>query len=285
LTEHGGVSSHFQLEKEANKSGIKPIFGLEAYCGSTREQAGWGGPEDNPIWLPARSQWKHHLTVLATNAEGYRNLNRIVTRSYLDHHYHPTVSGDILATFRHGIACLSGCSGSNLACALLGGKGTEEHNEEPDFRAARETIERFVACFGDFYFLEVQPFWELPRTIAMNTSYEKLSKETGVPIVVTNDVHYPRMEDSEMQAVLHTVHRGKHSVDDTMREWNYQVPMTLPESDRALYDRLRKTGLSASAAWGAIEMSAVVADMCNVTLPKAARLRYPISDEDLKPWT
>lgn len=281
---YGNVSSHFQLEKEALRSGIKPIFGCEAYCGPTREQAGWGGTDEHPIWQPARSQWKHHLTIIAANEEGYRNLNRIVTRSYLDFHYHPTVSGDILASFKHGIACLSGCSGSNLACSLLGGKGTVEHIDEPDLKAARETIERFVACFGDMYFLEVQPFWELERTIAMNTSYEKLSKQTGVPIVVTHDVHYPRMEDAEMQAVLHTVHRGKHSVDDTMREWNYQVPLTLPESDRALYDRLRKTGLSSSAAWGAIEMSAVVADMCNVTLPKAARLRYPIAESDLEPW-
>jgi DNA polymerase III alpha subunit len=160
-----------------------------------------------------------------------------------------------------------------------------EHNEEPDFFAARETIERYVACFGDNYFLEVQPFWELPRTIAINTSYERLSKEAGVPIVVTHDVHYPRMEDSEMQAALHTVHRGKHSVDDTMREWNYQVPMTLPESDAELVGRLRKTGLSHKTSWEAVENSARVADMCNVTLPKAARLRYPISEEDLQPWT
>ena len=179
---------------------------------------------------------------------------------------------------------LSGCSGSNLACALLGGKGTPEHIEEPDFGKARQTIERFLNVFGDDYYLEVQPFYELPRTIAMNTGYEQLSDEYGIPLVVTHDVHYPRMDDAEMQAILHTVHRGKASVDDTMREWNYEVPLTLPATDGELRGRLEKTGLTRQAAIHAITTSAEIADMCNVTLPKAQRLRYPVSESDLEPW-
>lgn len=284
LTEHGNVSSHFQFEKAAIKAGIKPIFGLEAYCGSTREAEGWGGTEDNPVFLPARQQFKFHLTVLAKDQEGYRGLNRIVTQSWRDYYYHPTVSGNVLAANSSGIVVLSGCSGSLLACTLLGGKGMPER-DAPDLLGAREVIERFEASFGDNYFLEVQPFWELDRTIDINTSYEKLSKQTGVPLVVTHDVHYPRMDDAEMQAVLHTVHRGKQSVDDTMREWNYAVPLTLPDSEKELLYRLEKTGLSTQAARGAIATSLEIADMCNVTLPKADRLRYPIEDKDLQPWT
>jgi DNA polymerase III alpha subunit len=221
---------------------------------------------------------------LAADDEGYRNLNRIVTQSYRDFHYHPTVSGVSLLEHADGLVVLSGCSGSQLACALLGGKGTPEHIDDPDLTAAEELIYRFDSLFPGRYFLEVQPFYELPRTIAMNSSYEKLSAITGVPIVVTHDVHYPRFDDHEMQAVLHAVHRGKASVDDAMREWNYLVPLTLPETDDELRARLVRSGMSKRAATGAIVNSAVAADMCNVTLPKAERLQYRITDEDLQPW-
>jgi DNA polymerase III subunit alpha len=267
LTEHGNVSSHWQLEKEAVKAGIKPIFGLEAYCG--------------PVEKETRGQYKHHLTILAENVSGYRSLSRVVTQSFLDYHFNPTVSGSSLLDNREGLIILSGCSGSMLACALLGGKGTPEHEDSPDMRFARDVACRFERIFGDNY----EPFHELERTCIMNTCYEELSKQTGIPIVVTHDVHYPRMEDAEMQAILHTVHRGKHTVEDQLRSWNYEVPLTLPESDNDLFFRLRRTGLSRTAAIDAINNSQVIAERCNVTLPKAERLRYPITDRDLKPWT
>lgn len=271
MTEHGNVSSHWQLEKAAKAADIKPIFGLEAYCGPVEEET--------------RGQFKHHLTLLAENDAGYRSLSRIVTQSYLDYYYNPTVSGDSLRTNRGGLIALSGCSGSMLACALLGGKGTPEHIDEPDYEFACDVIERFLRLFGeDNYYLEVQPFYELHRTQAMNTAYEILAHDFGIGIVVTHDVHYPTMDDAEMQAVLHAVHRGKHTVEDQMREWNYEVPLTLPESDNDLFYRLRKTGLSRQCAIDAINNSAVIAERCNVSLPKAERLRYPITEEDLKPW-
>jgi DNA polymerase III subunit alpha len=270
VTEHGNVSSFFMHEKACIKAGIKPLFGLEAYCGAV-------DPEH-------RSQYKYHLTILARDAVGYRNLNRIVTQSYLDHHYHPTVSGKSLADNSRGIIALSGCSGSLLACTLLGGKGTPERIDDPDWEGAEDVIWKFHDLFGDRYYLEVQPFYELEKSCAMNRAYERLSKITGVPLVVTNDVHYPRIEDAEMQAVLHATHRGKHTVDEMLRSWNYEVPCTLPSSDKELLDRLLKTGLTREAARTAIASSANIADMCNVTLPKAERLHYPISESDLEPW-
>jgi DNA polymerase-3 subunit alpha len=288
-TEHGNVSSHFQFEKAAIKAGIKPIFGMEAYCGSVLEENDEArfilNEQGNTILRPARGQYKHHLTILAENAAGYRSLNRIVTQSYLDHHYHPTVSGDNLADNSEGIIVLSGCSGSLLACALLGGKGTPEHIDRPDYGTAGVVIENFRALFGDRYFLEIQPFYELPRSCAMNKAYERLSREFDVPLVVTHDVHYPEMADAEMQAVLHAVGRGKASVDDAMREWNYKVPLTLPSSDKALANRLKRTGISRDSAWAAIEASAYVGSLCNVTLPKAERLRYNATERDMQPWT
>jgi DNA polymerase-3 subunit alpha len=288
LTEHGNVSSAFQFEKAAIKAGIKPIFGMECYCGSVLEENDDArlvmGSNGEVELRPARGQYKHHLTIIAENASGYRSLNRIVTRSYLDYYYHPTVSGDSLADNSDGIIVLSGCSGSLLACSLLGGKGTPDHIESPDFEAAEQVIENFRDLFGDRYFLEIQPFYELPRSCAMNRAYERLSKKFDIPLVVTHDVHYPEMADAEMQAVLHAVGRGKASVDDALRSWNYDVPLTLPSSDKALAARLRRTGISRDQAYTAIDNSAYVGSLCNVTLPKAERLRYTIADGDLEPW-
>src|SRR6266567_7849884 len=113
LTEHGNTSSHFQLEKEAVKVGIKPIFGLEAYYGSVLEENDEARLTYNTngevVLLPAKQQFKFHLTILAENADGYRSLNRIVTQSYRDFYYHPTVSGRSLAANSDGIYVLSGC--------------------------------------------------------------------------------------------------------------------------------------------------------------------------------
>lgn len=173
-----------------------------------------------------------------------------------------------------------------LACTLIGGKGIPAPTSRDGYGwdDARRIIERFARLFVSRYYLEVQPFYELDKTRLINPAYERLGRELGIPLVATCDVHYPRPDDSEMQAILHAVHRGNQSIDDAMRSWNYDVPMTFPESDNALGERLMKTGLSRAAAWEAITNAAYIAEMCNVTLPKAARLRYPISEGDWKPW-
>jgi DNA polymerase-3 subunit alpha len=174
-----------------------------------------------------------------------------------------------------------------LACALVGGKGIPVPTSRDGYGwdDARRIISRFARLFGERYFLEVQPFYELEKTCRINPAYERLSRESGVPLVATCDVHYPRPEDGEMQAILHAVHRGNQSIDDAMRSWNYDVPMTLPESDKALGERLMKTGLSRAAAWEAILNTEWIASQCTVTLPKASRLVYPIKEDDWKPWS
>src|SRR5215467_10391336 len=191
LTEHGGVSSHFQLEKHCLAAGLRPIFGIEAYTGSVDEET--------------RQQYKFHLTVIARNLRGYRNLNRIVTQSYKDYYYHPTVGGEVLRRHSEGLVILSGCTGSLLACSLVGGKGIPEPTSRDGYAwdDARLVIQRFATLFGSSYYLEVQPFWELEKSVRINTAYAKLGREMGIPLIVTCDVHYPRPEDGEMQAILH----------------------------------------------------------------------------------
>lgn len=259
LTEHGNVSSHVQLEKAAKKYGVKPIFGLEAY---THPEPG--------------SQRKFHLTILAMDQTGYANLNEIVTRSYAENFYYwPTVNGQMLADHSDGLIILSGCSDSLLACSLLGGKTIDA--SDASYARAKSVATKFKALFGDRFYLECQAFPELPRTGAINQAYERLGGELGIPLVGTQDVHYPQPDDNEMQIILHSASRGNNSVAQQAESWEYDIRLTHPISDKFVFDRLLGTGLSRRAAQMACRSTAEIAERCNVELPRAGDLRFPVN--------
>lgn len=262
LTEHGNVSSHVQLEKHALKAGIKPIFGVELYTGGVGEQ---------------KTKYKWHLTVLAENQTGYQNLLRLVSRGWEEgFFYEPTVSGEMLAQHADGLIVLSGCAGSKLVCDLLGGKGVAEH--DADYAAAKETAERFQSLLGDRYYLEAQTFPELDRTRNTNAALERISQETGIPLVATGDVHYPKPDDSDMQVILHAAGRGNNTFEKQLQSWGYDIKLAPPLSDKLVYERLVATGLSKRAAQQAIASAATIGEHATVTLPKAERLRFPLPD-------
>ena len=271
FTEHGGVSSHFRAEKAANKIGsVKPIFGVEAYT----------SPEED-----MEKQTKYHLTVLTMNQTGYRNLNLAVTRSYKQHKWHPTMTGPDLVEFSDGLIVLSGCSGSRLACEMIGGKGIPGPETNADkwiaFEKCRGIAERFAKTYGDRFFLEVQGFPELESTRKINKAYAHLSKITGIPLAATMDVHYPMPNDNEIQVLLHACGpqgRGQATADEMLRRWNYDVLLTLPASDKIIVKKLIDTGIPREQAWQAVMNTADIAARCNVTLPKAERLQYPCPD-------
>jgi DNA polymerase III subunit alpha len=228
------------------------------------------------------SKFKWHLGLLAMNAEGYQNLMKITTQAWEDFYYEPTVLGKTLSGNKSGLAVLSGCTGSKLACDLVGGKGTEEHIASPDIRRASETAARFRDIFGSAYYLEVQAFPELDKTCAINPAYERIGAELGIPLVATCDVHYCFPEESDCQVVLHANGRGSKTFEQQSLTWEYDVPMTFPQSDDALWKRLKETGLSRKASSEAIHNAGALAERCNVTLPRAARLRYPGREAEMK---
>lgn len=259
-TDHGNVSAHPQHEKAAKAAGIKPLFGLEAYT----------HPELD-------SRRKFHLTLLAMNAEGYRNLMRLVSRSYSEGFYYwPTISGRMLAEHHEGLIVLSGCSDSILSCSLMGGKTIDP--KDTSYYRARTVTRRFKDLLGDRYYLECQQFPELPRTKHLNQQWEALGLELGIPLVGTADVHYPYPDDNEMQLILHAAGRGggNNTVAKQAEGWEYDVRLTFPTSDRAVFERLRGTGLSLRAAQEACRSTLEIAERCTVELPKAAMLRFPI---------
>lgn len=258
VTEHGNVSSHVQLDKAAREAGIQPIFGLEAYTSHGKNLRKW------------------HLTMLAASPEGYRNLNRIVTRSYDEGFYRwPTVSGEMLREASEGLIILSGCADSQLACTLLGGKGVELHEDAPDIKSAINLVRKYQRLLGDRYYLEVQQFPGLRRSCILNQAYAEISHKTGVPLVATADVHYPSPDDNEMQKILHAATRATGTVAAAEAEWEYNIRLTYPESDHAILENLRRTGLSRADSDGAVTQTAEIAQRCKVDLPTAERLRFP----------
>lgn len=261
LTEHGNVSSHVKLEAAAEAAGIKPLFGVEAYCGGTTEET--------------RSQRKNHLTVLAENQEGYRNMLRMVTRSYEDYYYEPTTSWDNLVKHSKGLILLSGCTGSLLATSLIGGKLVDP--ADASFERGLNVARKFKREFGDSYYLEVQAFPELENVRRLNPMIAEIGRRLDIPLVATGDIHYTRPSEAEMQMILHNVRGGnKKTLEDMAREWGYDVPLSHPLTDKAIFNRLVATGLTRQQARDSILATEEIAQRCTVKLPKLPPLRFPL---------
>lgn len=276
LTEHGNVSSHVRLELAAKEHGIKPIFGIEAYVAPTdmREQ---------------QNQRKWHMTMLAMDQEGYRNLMRMVTQSWRDDFYRwATVTGKNLFAHNKGLICTSGCADSHLACTLLGGKGIPAPETAAQRRASYDAavgvLKMYKRMLGDRYYLEVQRFPELARSCKLNVQYAKWSEEFGIPLVASSDVHYPHPDDNELQKILHAASRNTGTVAAAEAEWEYDIRMTYPQSDDEIMSSLMGTGLTRGQAQSAILNTARIAERCNVELPKMDRIRYAGTRRDLAPW-
>jgi DNA polymerase III subunit alpha len=261
LTEHGNVMSHVKFEQAAKETGIKPIFGIEIYTG-----------EIDP---DRRSQLKNHLTLLARDQEGYQNILRLVSRSYMEgFYYEPTVDGRMLGSHAKGIVALSGCQGSLLFCSLVGGKGIPA--EASSYGRGLAVAQRFRRVFGDRYFIEVQAFPELETTCRANPLLARISRETGIPLVATLDCHYTLPTENELQKVLHSLRSGgKSTPEDLAKSWGYAAELCPPATDVSIMRRLIATGLTKKEAINAILMTEAIAQDCTVALPRLPMVRYP----------
>ncbi len=180
MTDHGVLYGAIQFYKEATARGIKPIIGIEAYVaqGSRHSKE----PQDKQ---------PYHMTLLAKNAAGYRNLLSLATKAHLEgYYYKPRMDRELLEQHHEGIIALSGCATSEIARRL-----TDNRFEEA-VKAARY----FKEVFGDFY-IELQEHG-IAEFEQVNRELVRLAQETGFPAVATNDVHYVKTEDAPFQDVL-----------------------------------------------------------------------------------
>ena len=172
ITDHGNLFGAIEFYLEAQKAGIKPIIGCEAYVapGSRLEKTG-SGIEDA----------SYHLLLLCRDEEGYQNLMKLVSIGYLEgFYYRPRIDKEILAKYGRGLIGLSACLKGEIPQLL----------QEKRFNDALKTADTYLNIFGkgNFY-LELQPN-SIPEQKTVKQELLRISRELGIPFVATNDVHY-----------------------------------------------------------------------------------------------
>ncbi len=196
ITDHGAMFGVVEFYVEAVKRGIKPIIGFEAYVapGSRSERNAQGIRDAS-----------HHLTLLAKNSTGYKNLSRLCTLGYTEgFYYRPRVDKEILRECSEGIIALSGCLKGEVNQNLLNGRQDEAEN------AART----YADIFGkENFFLEVMNNG-MEEQLKVIPPIQELSRKTGIPLVATSDVHYINPEHAKVQEVLICINTGKKLSDE-----------------------------------------------------------------------
>ncbi len=196
LTDHGVMFGVIDFYKEAKKQGIKPIIGCEVYVAHrTRFD------KEN---IDSRST---HLVLLAENMTGYENLIKLVSAGHLEGFYRkPRIDFDILREHSEGIIGLSACLGGGVSRLLM----------QDQYEKAKEVALLYGEILGENnFFLEMQDHG-ISEQKTVNQQMLRLSKETGLPLVVTNDVHYIYPEDAEAHEILLCIQTGK-TIDDPTR--------------------------------------------------------------------
>ncbi len=191
LTDHGNMFGSFAFYKECRKAGIVPIIGSEFYK-APRSRSEKSGSE--------KGTRHNHLVLLARSLKGYENLLVLSSLGYTEgFYYKPRIDDELLERHHEGLIALSACLAGDIPAAILNGQPSE----------ARTRALYYRELFGpDGFYLELQDHG-IPEQALVNKELVKLSHETGIPLVATNDVHYTRREDARAQDVLICIGTGK----------------------------------------------------------------------------
>ncbi|MBL8862700.1 MAG: DNA polymerase III subunit alpha [Planctomycetes bacterium] len=196
LTDHGNLFGSIELYQTARKSGVKPILGCEVYVARRSRFE----PHSK-----AKGNGYHHLTLLARDAEGWRNLVHLASLAYLEgHHFRPRVDREVLAKHARGLTCLSGCLAGEMSQLVIAEREAE----------ALELAATWRDLFGpEHFWLELQRNG-LETQDKVNEALVRIHQRTGIPLVGTNDIHYLREEDCQAQDVLLCINTGAKRSDE-----------------------------------------------------------------------
>ncbi len=218
ITDHGVMYGVIDFYREAKAAGINPVIGCEVYVApNSRFDRELGSDEDR----------YYHLVLLAENNTGYANLMKIVSKGFVEgFYYKPRVDMDLLEKYHEGLIALSACLAGEVPRYLSRGLYAE----------AREKALRFREIFGENnYFLELQDHG-IPEQKMVNQQLLRLSRETGIPLVATNDVHYTFEDDVASHDILLCLQTGKKlSDEDRMRYEGGQYFVKSPEQMAELF--------------------------------------------------
>jgi DNA polymerase III subunit alpha len=193
LTDHGVMYGAMEFYYTARDLGLVPILGCEAYL----------APRGR---LDRTAREEAHVTLLAADLVGYRNLTALVSKGFLEgYYYKPRIDLDLLAEHHDGLIVLSGCMSGLVAAPLL----------KNDYASALRNAKTYQEIFGDRFYIEVMRH-RMPEQEVINEGLVRVARELGVPIVATNDAHYLERKDAGAHDVLLCIGTGK-TVSDTNR--------------------------------------------------------------------
>ncbi|MGW8257394.1 MAG: DNA polymerase III subunit alpha, partial [Thermoguttaceae bacterium] len=230
LTDHGNLHGAIKFYQQAKELNINPLLGLEAYIapGSRFKKEASGMKEAS-----------YHLTLLARNRQGFKNLIKLSSDAFLEGFYfRPRIDKELLAEHKQGLICLSGCFSSELSRLLYAGG-------EQNLEKARQVVAWFQGVFGDQYYIELQNNGMEAQQLVLQAAAD-LARQMGVPTVATSDVHYVNREDAEAQDILLCINTGKFRTDSNrMRMETKEFFLRSPEEMYTAFagheDALRRT--------------------------------------------
>ncbi|MEK7151266.1 MAG: PHP domain-containing protein, partial [Patescibacteria group bacterium] len=243
ITDHGSMYGVIEFYQKAKKAGIKPIIGCEMYVSENmhdKRPAGTGGKSNGGYY---------HLVLLAENNVGYKNLIKLVTAAHLQgFYYKPRVDKNLLRQHSEGLIALSACLGGEISRSLVSGQ----------YEKAKRIALEYNSIFGaNNFFLEVQQHPNIEDQSLANKGLVRLSKDTGIPLVATQDAHYCRSEDAHAHDVLLAVQTGS--------EVNDKDRLSLRSDDFSILSGEKMAEKFADMP-EAIENTAKIAERCNVEI-------------------
>ena len=235
ITDHGVMFGVIDFYKACKKEGIKPIIGCEMYV----------APRSRLQKDPGIDNHYYHLILLAKNNDGYKNLSKLVSTSFIDgYYYKPRIDRELLEKYHENLIALSGCLAGEVNQYLLNGQ------EEK----AEQTAIWYKKLFGKDYYIEVQNNG-LKEQVLANQKLIKLARKLNIPIVATNDAHYLKKEDAYNHEILLCIQTGKRMSDEDRMKFDTDgLYIKSPEEMSDYF----------SAFPDAVENTVKIAEKCNV---------------------
>ena len=239
ITDHGVMFGVIDFYRACLAEGIKPVIGCEVYVaqGSRFDKSGTVGEKRY-----------YHLVLLAENNTGYQNLMKIVSKGFVDgFYYKPRIDYELMEQYHEGIIALSACLAGEIPSLLRMGM----------YEDAVKCAQRMQSIFGEGnFFLELQNHG-IPDQTTVNQLLLRMNRETGIPLVCTNDIHYVRAEDWEAHDILLCIQtQAKVQDEDRMRYEEGQFYMRSPEEMAELFPYAPE----------ALANTKMISDRCNVTI-------------------
>ncbi len=259
ITDHGTMSGTIEFYKATQDSGVKPIFGMEAYVAARSRH-------DRD---PQKDKARYHLIILAMNEQGYKNLMKLSTQANLEGmYYKPRIDHELLEKYNEGLIILSACASGELG----------ENLRMDNYEEAKRVASWYKSIFGDRYYLELQDHghpdnpvqWDVQ--VKINQYLNRLSEELDIPCVVTSDGHYLSHDDQDTHEILLCVGTGAYLSDEKrMSLKDFELHVTDP---REIISRWEKTNPEA------VRNTKRIADRCHVEIELGRILipEFPVPD-------